>query len=114
MVYKPKRPCNEPGCNILTNQSYCDEHKKNYNKEYDKLRDSSNKRGYNYRWQKYTESFLIRNPLCQHCIDRGDTVPATEVDHITPHRGNMKLFWDPNNHQGLCKSCHSRKTRKGF
>ncbi|WP_269448179.1 HNH endonuclease [Lentibacillus sp. JNUCC-1] len=58
--------------------------------------------------------FLRRNPLCVHCTDSGMTVPATEVDHIVPHRGDRDLFWDPNNHQGLCKSCHSKKTRKGL
>jgi 5-methylcytosine-specific restriction protein A len=37
---------------------------------------------------------------------------ATEVDHIIPHKGDMKLFWDSDNWQGLCKSCHSKKTAK--
>jgi len=35
---------------------------------------------------------------------------AVVVDHITPHRGNETLFWDKVNWQGLCLSCHSRKT----
>ena len=35
---------------------------------------------------------------------------AKEVDHIIPHRGDMQLFWDVANWQGLCKSCHSKKT----
>ena len=34
------------------------------------------------------------------------------VDHITPHRGDMRLFWDRRNWQGLCRPCHSRKTRR--
>lgn len=37
-------------------------------------------------------------------------VDATEVDHIKPHRGDMVLFWDESNWQGLCRSHHSRKT----
>ena len=38
---------------------------------------------------------------------------AKEVDHIIPHKGNMKLFWDSdNNWSPLCKSCHSKKTAK--
>ena len=37
-------------------------------------------------------------------------VPATVVDHIKPHRGDAKLFWDETNWQPLCKSCHDHKT----
>ena len=39
--------------------------------------------------------------------------PATEVDHIIPHRGNMALKKDMDNLQGLCNKCHSRKTQRG-
>ena len=35
-----------------------------------------------------------------------------DVDHIIPHRGDQKLFWDRNNWQALCKPCHDRKTGK--
>ncbi|NMA84113.1 MAG: HNH endonuclease [Epulopiscium sp.] len=34
------------------------------------------------------------------------------VDHIKPHKGNEDLFYDINNLQSLCKSCHDRKTAK--
>ena len=37
-------------------------------------------------------------------------MPATDVDHIVPHRGDMSLFWDVNNWQALCHECHARKT----
>ena len=30
--------------------------------------------------------------------------------HIIPHNCDMKLFWNKNNWQSLCKKCHSRKT----
>ncbi|WP_319022541.1 HNH endonuclease signature motif containing protein [Oceanobacillus oncorhynchi] len=56
--------------------------------------------------------FLRRNPLCVHCEREGKLTPANEVDHIVPHKGNQKLFWDINNWQGLCKTCHSIKTNK--
>jgi 5-methylcytosine-specific restriction protein A len=36
--------------------------------------------------------------------------PAVHVDHIKPHGGDLALFWDPKNWQGLCGSCHSTKT----
>lgn len=35
---------------------------------------------------------------------------ASCTDHITPHHGDWKLFWERRNHQSLCDGCHSRKT----
>jgi 5-methylcytosine-specific restriction enzyme A len=32
------------------------------------------------------------------------------VDHIIPHKGNQKLFWDTKNWQSLCEMHHNRKT----
>ncbi len=37
---------------------------------------------------------------------------ATVVDHIKPHKGDERLFFDINNLQPLCKPCHDRKTAK--
>ncbi len=56
--------------------------------------------------------FLRHHPLCAHCLKRGFTTPATEVDHIKPLReGGARL--DQINLQALCKPCHSRKTARG-
>ena len=41
---------------------------------------------------------------------QGRAVPATDVDHIRPHKGNEDLMWDEENLQALCHACHSRKT----
>lgn len=67
---------------------------------------------YGRAWSKYRAGFLARpeNALCVECKARGRIVAAEEVDHTIPHRGDHKLFWDTANHQGLCKTCHSRKT----
>jgi len=67
---------------------------------------SSAQRGYGSRWQKARETFLRSHPLCVMCGDLGRIEPATVVDHIKPHRGDMVLFWDKTNWQPLCKSCH--------
>ncbi|WP_085981300.1 MULTISPECIES: HNH endonuclease signature motif containing protein [unclassified Paenibacillus] len=45
-------------------------------------------------------------------MDKGKLEPATVVDHITPHKGDMGLFWDQGNWQPLCATCHSIKTAK--
>ena len=41
-------------------------------------------------------------------------VTLTLVDHIVPHRGDQALFWDEQNWQPLCKSCHDKKTGGGL
>ena len=69
-------------------------------------------RGYGYRWQKYAAGFLKRNPVCVIHDRAGRLVPSECVDHIVAHKGDMELFWDPENHQALCIACNSRKGAK--
>lgn len=63
-------------------------------------------RGYGYRWQQSREIFLAQNPLCVMCKAEGKIEPATVVDHIKPHEGDLKLFWDRKNWQAICKWHH--------
>lgn len=79
-------------------------------KEQERL--SSTKRGYGYRWQQARAGYLAKHPLCVICKAKGLIEPATDLDHIIPHKGDMELFWDRTNWQGLCGSCHSEKTAK--
>lgn len=79
-------------------------------KEADAVRGTAHERGYGYRWQQARAVFIKKNPLCAECEKRDRIVPATVVDHIIPHKGNKKLFWDWSNWQSLCKPCHDRKT----
>ena len=53
---------------------------------------------------------IITEPFCRECAKRGERVPASDVDHIIPHRGDLDLFNDKNNLQSLCHRCHSIKT----
>ncbi|WP_404861852.1 HNH endonuclease [Georhizobium sp. MAB10] len=71
-------------------------------------RKSSTQRGYGYKWQKARETFLAHpdNVLCRYCQADGLTTVATVVDHIIPHKQDLKLFWDRKNWQPLCKPCH--------
>ena len=61
---------------------------------------------YKGRWTKIRTAHLGQSPLCVFCQEDGKTEPATVVDHITPHRGDTKLFYDPANLQSLCKWHH--------
>lgn len=69
-------------------------------------------RGYGGRWQRYRATFLLAHPLCVLCEAAGKVVPAEHVDHKTPALPADAGFWEPTNHQALCKPCHSRKTIK--
>lgn len=69
-------------------------------------RKTAAQRGYGSKWQKAREAYLKLHPLCVDHKRRGHIVPATVVDHVIPHRGDLKLFWDRNNWQSLCKPCH--------
>jgi 5-methylcytosine-specific restriction protein A len=73
--------------------------------DYEQRRGSSARRGYGGKWLEAARRFLIAHPWCIKCSRL-----ASEVDHIIPHKGDMKLFWDRKNWQSLCKECHSRKT----
>ena len=73
-------------------------------------RASANSRGYNAKWQRARLLFLRNNPLCAECLLKVYFTQAKVVDHITPHKGDERLFWDTGNWQSLCSSCHSRKT----
>jgi 5-methylcytosine-specific restriction protein A len=94
---------------------YCLAHKRAVQQKVEQQRETSNQRGYGYKWQQARAQYLRENPLCM-CTECQAgllrVVPATDVDHIIPHKGNMKLFWDRNNWQALSKSCHSKKTAK--
>jgi len=112
MPYQPKKPCSRSGCpNLTHNRSgYCDHHQKDYHRQRDTNRDTSNERGYSYRWQKVRKLFLTQHPLCIVCQFLGMVTAATVVDHIIPHKGNQELFWDESNWQPLCKFHHDQKT----
>lgn len=103
---KPLTTCLHMGCRTLVPSGYCVEHQPAPVDQ----RESAVKRGYNYQWQKERVKFLSDNPWCVECHRHKRRIPANEVDHIIPHKGDMKLFWDRENWQALCKSCHSSKT----
>ena len=65
-------------------------------------------------WAKLRAMVLHRDQYkCQHkgCgafLKQGTRSPRSAVvHHIKPHKGNLDLFYDINNLQAVCWSCHS-------
>lgn len=63
------------------------------------------------RWRRLREYVLGQQPLCVMCKARGIVRSAVVVDHIKVHDGDVELFYDVGNLQGLCSSCHSGQKR---
>ncbi|WIJ24233.1 HNH endonuclease [Devosia sp. RR2S18] len=74
---------------------------------HDRRRPSARERGYNHKWRKARAAYLLAHP---HCVRCGN--PAAVVDHVTPHKGDDRLFWDRTNWQALCTSCHSKHKQR--
>lgn len=68
---------------------------------------SAHARGYGREWQAARLEFLAANPLCIHCQESGRVQASRVVDHIVPHCGDRRLFWDRDNWQALCIACHN-------
>lgn len=69
-------------------------------------RDKNRSALYDWKWTRCRSLFLKEFPLCRYCERRGRLTPATVVDHVRPHRGDVDLFWNPDNWQPLCAPCH--------
>src|SRR5262245_2509890 len=69
-------------------------------------------------WQATRKAQLQAEALCRRCLQRGRRVMATVADHVSPHRGDRKLFLDRNNLQSLCATCHNSskqaEERRGY
>ncbi|WP_118138741.1 HNH endonuclease signature motif containing protein [Oceanicella sp. SM1341] len=118
-----RKICSAPGCQSLAAEgsARCAEHTRTDTsaEQHRKARADQARRGMagrewygTARWKRARLGFLAVHPLCAECQSLGLVEAATEVDHVTPHRGDAALFWDPRNWQGLCRPCHSRKTAR--
>lgn len=92
---------------------WCDPCRKKRDAEDRARRGTRTDRGYDSRWWKYRALYLRQHPLCVLCAENGRTVAATVVDHIVPHKGDQRVFWDPKNHRALCKPCHDARVDEG-
>lgn len=109
MPWKPQKPCATPGCGRLTDGRFCDAHEREHHRDHDQKRRAAQpwRAWYNTaRWRVLRSWRLSTEPLCRMCRDAGLTTAASVADHIDPHRGDEAKFFDPENTQSLCKSCH--------
>ena len=106
----PPHPCSHPGCPALVSghESRCERHAG----EFELTRPTASARGYGSRWRAARERYLAEHPLCVACLAMGRPRVATVVDHVVPHKGDDRLFWDEANWQALCRHCHAVKTAR--
>ena len=108
------RKCKHPGCFGLAvdGSDFCEKHSQYKTARIVSFGDrpSAARRGYGYKWRKLRDWFIRAHPYCEECLRQGRMTLATDVDHITPHKGDATLLLDVNNLQSLCHECHSRKT----
>ena len=112
MPNKARRYCQR--CSQWATQgNYCDDHapRRNYKQENARREAHWYDAWYKTKlWEDKRARQLQREPLCRDCLAAGLYVPATEVDHVVPHKGDWNLFIDEDNLQSLCKRSHSSKT----
>lgn len=63
-------------------------------------------------WKQLRLAQLAREPLCHMCSETGVVTAANTVDHKKAHKGDLALFYDPENLASLCPSCHSRHKQR--
>lgn len=111
MGQKPPRPCLRAGCNALTLAGYCPAHQPKPAPR----QESAAWHGL-YATKAWRETLrprqLLREPFCRACSELGVRRRATVVDHVRPHRGDTKVFFDATNLQSLCKNHHDAKTMR--
>ena len=107
MPKKPRRPCSYPGCPNLCDGQYCEEHRKQARRQYDKYERSPyvNKK-YGRAWKRIRDRYVAEHPLCEMCLEQGKLTPVDEVHHVLPvskggthARGNL---------MALCRSSHNK------
>ena len=109
MPRRPPHPCTTVGCGALTHAAHCDDHRKDGYARDRARRGTTKQRGYDAPHKLWRLAILNRDPVCVICEKDGRTTPSTVADHIIPLRRGGARF-DEANGQGMCSTCHGRKT----
>lgn len=107
MPRSPKKPCAYPGCPNLSDQRYCEKHRKLVDQNYNRYTRSPDvHRKYGRQWQRIRTQYAQAHPLCEKCFEEGRATLMEEVHHILPvSRGGSN---DQSNLMSLCRSCHNK------
>ena len=107
MPRKPKRPCAFPGCPNLSDDQYCEHHRKYARQEYDRYKRPANiAKKYGRAWHRIRARYAAAHPLCEQCLKEGRITPVEEVHHIVPiSKGGTHA---EENLMSLCQSCHTK------
>ena len=80
MPTKPKRPCAYPGCPNLTDGQYCEEHRVQERRKYDKYERSPDvHKKYGRAWKRIRDSYVKTHPFCEVCYEKGVLVEVEEA-----------------------------------
>src|SRR3990167_1020152 len=107
MAYQPKKICRR--CKQLRP---CTHDRKSWDRMPPRKPRADYYRWYQQPWWRLARAKqLYEHPHCAECFkNKNKLVRATQVDHITPHKGEEKLFFATSNMQSLCATCHTQKT----
>ena len=111
----PSQFCRAPGCPVLLpeGQLRCPPHAKLQRETRADIATQLKAWYASARWRALRLAVLQDEPFCRFCHAAGRRVLTVDIDHIQKHGGDPVLFWSRANLQGLCKSCHTRKTKRG-
>lgn len=74
------------------------------------MRDNIDKLYNTKRWKSLRLVVLNRDyELCQECKRRGTISKGNTVHHIVEAREDLTLFWDIDNLETICPSCHNKE-----
>ena len=113
MPRRALKGCNYAGCPALIERGrYCAEHQRRGSMSADMQRGSASARGYDARWRQLRARVIARDPICVdpygiHAVHH-EVALSTDADHVIPRSEGGEDSME--NLQGLCHSCHSRKT----
>jgi len=118
MPKRPKTICRKVGCNVLIESpGHCADHVKESSsfKSYDENKDPARKKFYSEsRWTKASIRQRRRQPLCEHCLEKGIVNEAEMVHHEPSLEILLSKGLDPVNPKylfSLCDDCHRKEHR---
>jgi 5-methylcytosine-specific restriction protein A len=110
MPLAPLRACPVPGCPVLVRRGRCRLHA--VAKEH--ARPNRDVRQWYYSVPWIHLRYQVLTDAAYTCAQCGIIQADLAIDHIVKHDGQPDLFWDRNNLQALCPTCHGRKTAAGL